>query len=205
MEAKQRIYNLLEKYVPENAVHYCLDLWVATPFNFRISRIRSTKLGDYRFDPNTTQHTISLNCNLNKYNFLITYIHEYAHLSNTKINGRKTEPHGIAWQNEFKRLMAPMLSPLIFPGPVLEVLKKHMRKPKASSQADPNLARVLKMYDADAENLFFLDDADLGEVFIFRGNKYKKIATRRTRVLCEHVSSGKKYLIPKIAQIENLK
>ena len=43
-----------------------------------------------------------------------------------------------------------------------------------------------------AEKLFFLSDVRPGETFELKGRRFEKGETRRTRVLCREVSSGKK-------------
>jgi len=200
--AKEKFYHILEKHVPQNAIHYCLDLWTSKPFHFKVTRRRQTKLGDYRFDPRTKEHTITVNHNLNPYNFLITYIHEYAHLLTTEKHHRRVSPHGKEWQREFQIALGPMLTTLIFPEELLKELMRHMRNPKASTQSDPNLVKALRKYDEPGEDNFVLDEIETGEHFIFKGNLYQKLENRRTRVVCNHVVTGRKYLIPKIARVE---
>ncbi|MCK5366987.1 MAG: SprT-like domain-containing protein, partial [Cyclobacteriaceae bacterium] len=106
--AKKKLYQILQNQVPENAVHYCLDLWETIPFNFKVTRKRNSKLGDYRFDQRNGSHSISVNFDLNQYSFLITYIHELAHLLTTERFGRKSQPHGKEWKSNFRELMEPV-------------------------------------------------------------------------------------------------
>ncbi len=200
--SKSKFYELLPKYIPANAVHYCFDLWVANPFHFKVTRKRQTKLGDYRFDPVRNEHTISVNYNLNQYNFLITYLHEFAHLLTTEKYERKAEPHGREWKNFFKETMAPVMNSLIFPEELLPVLKRHMLNPKASSQSDPHLVKALRKYDRDYNDQLLLDEIEKGDEFSFKGNAFRKLESRRTRVVCYHLATGRKYLIPKIARVD---
>lgn len=200
--AKEKFYHILEKHIPENAVHYCFDLWIAKPFHFKVARKRQTKLGDYRFDPLRKEHTITVNFNLNPYNFLITYVHEYAHLLATEKYGRRVSPHGREWQKEFQKTLLPVMNALVFPTELLMVLSRHMMKPKASTQSDPKLVKALRMYDEHSGDDFVLDEIAVGGRFIFKGNIYQKLEVRRTRVICNHLASGRKYLIPKIARVE---
>jgi hypothetical protein len=201
--AKEKLYHILENHVPENAVHYCFDLWAAAPFNFKVSRSRSTKLGDYKYDKVRKGHTITVNHNLNQYLFLITYIHEVAHLRVTEQHGIRTSPHGREWKSLFSKLMQPVLNNLIFPDDILSPLRRHLENPKASSQSDLNLVMALRKYDPD-NGLRNLGEIGEGEVFIFKGKRYKKLDVRRTRVLCQHCNTGRKYLIPKIALVEQV-
>ncbi len=202
-EAKKKLYRILIKHVPENAVHYCLDLWSAIPFHFKVTRRRSSKLGDYRFAHNG-EHTITVNVDLNPYSFLITYIHEIAHLLTTERSGRKVDPHGKEWKSNFQELMGPMLTDLIFPPEILGALGKHMKNPKASTYADPHLVNALRKFDFHDSELIPLSSLDEGDIFEFNRNTYKKLALRRTRVLCQHTVTSRKYLISKMALVKTL-
>ncbi|MCG8305924.1 MAG: SprT-like domain-containing protein [Cytophagales bacterium] len=192
------------KHVPENAVHYCLDLWTAIPFHFKVTKTRNTKLGDYRYDHQNRSHSISVNFDLNKYSFLITYIHEIAHLLTTERHGRRSRPHGAEWKSCFQELMHPVLTDLIFPPDILGALKQHMKNPKASAYADSMLIAALRRYDPDQDGLRLLAELKEGDIFEFNGRKYKKLSVRRTRVLCQEFGSSRKYLISKMALVKNL-
>ncbi|NMM49712.1 SprT-like domain-containing protein [Marinigracilibium pacificum] len=193
--------NTFQKYLPEEAVEYCFELWLTYSFRFKITKDRQSKLGDYRYDPTTKIHSVTVNHNLNKYQFLITYIHEVAHLAVHKKYGNRVSPHGNTWKNQFKELFLPVLNDKVFPDDILRVLARHMKNPKASTHADPNLSIALAAYDDNHSEITFLDAVPEGELFNFRNKKYKKLETRRTRVICLEVSSGKKYLINKVARV----
>jgi len=204
-QAKRKLYTILEKHVPANAVHYCLDLWSVLPFHFKVTRKRSSKLGDYRYDRRNRSHTITVNYDLNPYSFLITYVHEYAHLLTTERNGRNVQAHGSEWKSNFRELMLPVMTDLIFPPAVLSPLKKHMKKPKASTYADNALLLALRQFDNNDHGLVPLSLLQEGDVFEFNRNMYTKLNARRTRILCQQSSTKKKYLISKAALVRNLR
>ncbi len=205
MESRPKLYQILSRHVPENSVHYCLDLWIATPFHFKVTRNRSSKLGDYRFDPHQKDHTISVNHGLNKYSFLITYVHEIAHLVTTEKHGRRAQPHGKHWKMTFIELMHPLLNDLVFPADVLEPLRRHMKNPPASSHSDLRLVNALRQYDANQDNLVPLASLEQGDIFEFNKHMYKRLDVRRTRVLCLQADTERKYLIPKLAMVRSLR
>jgi hypothetical protein len=204
VDNSSKIYSLLERHLPANAVHYCFDLWHQHPFNFKVARTRSSKLGDYRFEPAGNRHSISVNHSLNPYNFLITYLHEFAHLLCTIRHKNRCAPHGKEWKAAFKEVMQPVMNDLVFPTALLPEIYRHMANPKASSQADHRLAAALRSYDQLPEDVGMLNEIDEGALFIFQGIRYEKMLTRRTRVLCHQVHSGKKYLIPKVALVKKV-
>ncbi len=197
---QKKYVELLERFLPSDAVHYCYDLWINYPFHLKITRSRQSKLGDYRYSPNQKSHTITINQNLNPYNFLITYIHEVAHLvTHVQYNGRIL-PHGKEWKKTFQELMMPMLSNLVFPDDILRPLMKYMKNPAASSCSDPGLFKALRQYDEET-SLVMLSELLSGEQFIFHHRFFTKEKIRRTKVLCTEVHSGKKYLIPQLAMV----
>ncbi len=193
------IINLLEPYVPAQALDYCCQLWYDQNFRFTVKRKRVTKLGDYRYNPETKEHSITVNADLNTYSFLLTYIHEVAHLVTFKKYGRKVSPHGIEWKTEFKKLMLPLLNPTIFPDDLLRHIASYLKNPKASSCNDHNLSRTLSEYD-EKDNTF-LSDIPIGQTFTLGNKHFKKGSLRRTRYLCQDVHSKKQYLISKSATI----
>jgi hypothetical protein len=200
--AREKLRDILIKHVPSRAVDYCLDLWISQPFHFKVTKKRQSKLGDYKYDPVYRDHTITVNHNLNAYAFLITYIHELAHLRVTEKFGRQVKPHGHQWKSEFRQLMHPVLNEHVFPENILEALRIHMLNPKASTQSDQRLVAALRHYDHTVNGAVCLKDLEEGSVFIYNGHAYRKIKTRRTRILCQHSHSGKKYLISGIALVE---
>ncbi|MFY0653253.1 MAG: transcription elongation protein SprT [Cyclobacteriaceae bacterium] len=196
--------DLFEKHVPSTAVDYCYQLWLSFDFNLRITKKRNSKLGDYKFDPATTQHSISVNHNLNKYSFLITYIHEVAHLTTKEKYPRKVSPHGREWKNEFRKLMLPILNDKIFPDGLLRALASHMRNPKASSTSDKLLYKALMEYDEN-NGAILLAELEIGSTFLFNKRIYKKLEKRRTRSLCVEMKSNKKYLVSETASVKPFK
>ena len=189
----------LAKKVPFAALDYCVALWEEYPFHFKVVKKRATKLGDYCYDRRDKSHTITVNHDLNPYQFLITYVHEVAHRA---VHHCRQKPHGIYWQMKFRNLMSPLLKPAVFPEDVLEVLTRHMRNPKASTAADPALARILSRYDSEGSNLPTLAEVAVGGEFVFRERAFKKLEKKRTRAVCLDISNRKKYLISEVAEVK---
>lgn len=199
MNTELKFKTLLQNHVPQGAVEYCFSLRLSHPFHFKLKKSRQSKLGDYKYNPKDKSHTITLNHDLNKYAFLVTYIHEVAHLITYLEFGRKVSPHGKEWKNNFKRLFIPLLNDEVMPDRVLRALARHLKNPKASSCADPELYRTLSQYDDKPK--VFLSDITVGASFTLGNRVFKKEKLRRTRYVCEEVKTGKKYLISKSAQV----
>lgn len=169
-------------------------------FEFKIKKARQTKLGDYRFNPQTNKHTITVNNDLNPFAFLVTYLHEVAHLIAFKQYGRRIQPHGKEWKNCFKEVAEPMLLPDVFHESVLLALKRYFRNPKASSCSDPVLYQILKQFDEPSDKLL-LKEIPIGSMFQFNQKVFVKLEKKRTRSVCQEVTSKRKYLISDLAEV----
>lgn len=191
---------VFQKFIPETAVSYCNKLYQKLAFEFKVKKARQTKLGDYRYDPRSDKHTITINNDLNQYAFLVTYLHEVAHLVAFKQFKRSIQPHGKEWKNSFKEIAAPMLSEEVFPKSVLAALKRYFKNPKASSCSDPVLYQILKQFDAPSDKIL-LKDIPIGDSFIFNKRNFTKLEKKRTRSVCKEMESGRKYLISDLAEV----
>lgn len=173
---------------------YCLDLWRQTPFSLKLTKPRHTKAGDFSVRQN--RYRISINHNLNPYQFLVTYVHEVAHLHTARNNVRISKPHGGAWKTTFQNLLSPLLKQDIFPEPLLTLLICHMRRPKASTFSDPMLTRAFRMFDPTSTDQVALRKLKDGSLFCIRGRYFKKGKLLRTRFLCYEVTTSRAFLVP---------
>ena len=144
----------LQKYLPERAVESCFELIRENGVHLKIVNERVTRHGDYRRMPDG-KHQITVNATLNKYRFLITLVHEIAHLVAFEKYGRRIKPHGMEWKRTFQYLMLPFIRPEIFPSTLLPLLAKHFRNPKASSSTDTQLSIALKAFDEKSIDQFW--------------------------------------------------
>lgn len=192
---------VLTKHIPQAAIPYCLELWLAYPFHFKITRQRKTKQGDYRYHKLQKTHVITVNHNLNPYAFLITYIHEIAHQDAFQQHGYAISPHGKEWKRCFQRLMKPILLPSVFPEKVLNALTQYMRNPKASTCSDPELIMALQTYDVQ-EGFIPLSRVQINRTFRFNQRIFLKEQVKRTRAWCREIKTGKRYTVAQSALVE---
>ena len=141
---------ILTKYLPEPAVPVILEWLKVQKAQLKITRGRNTKLGDYRPPLKYKFHRISVNHNLNKYHFLITLVHEFAHLTNWEKNRNQVKPHGNEWKREFGELMQNFIAADIFPADIYPVLNRFLKNPTSTS-ANTELTRKLRSYDNSAK------------------------------------------------------
>jgi SprT protein len=196
-----------EPHVPQLAYAYCKQLHQQYQFDFSLSRPRRTRLGDFTTKPGFTPR-ITVNVNLNPYNFLITYIHEVAHCAVYRQHKgffkKRLAPHGIEWKREFGRLLVPVMNDHIFPQDILQPLLRYAKNPKASTGADQMLYNAIKKYDdhslhGNKTSLLHLTE---GTNFVFQNRLFTRGSLRRTRVLCTDKASQRRYTIPAHALVE---
>ena len=195
--------DVLYKYLPEHSVPMCFELIKTNRVHLKIVNERVTRHGDYRRESNG-QHLITVNYSQNQYRFLITLIHEIAHLVAFEKYGRFIKPHGDEWKITFQRLMIPFIRPEIFPNNILPLVARHFRNPKASSDTDATLALALKQFDPENDK-HYVFEIPFGSTFrIHNGKVFKKIALRTKRFECLEIASGKTYLFNPNAEVELL-
>lgn len=198
------VKQIIAKYLPEHAVDTIFELIKMYGVHLKIVNERVTRHGDYRRDP-AGYHQITVNSNLNKYRFLITLIHEIAHLAAFEKFGRNIKPHGDEWKLTFQKLMVPFIRPDVFPPVLLPLLARHFRNPKASSDTDATLALALKQFDEKASEKSYIFEIPYGSQFrIYNGKIFKKGAQRVKRFECTEVATGKLYLFNPNAEVELL-
>lgn len=193
---------VLLKYLPEHAVESVFELIKTNSVHLKIVNERVTRHGDYRRHP-SGKHQITVNANLNKYRFLITLVHEIAHLAAFEKYGRIIKPHGNEWKITFQRLMIPFIRPEIFPNSVLPLVANHFRNPTASSDTDARLAFALKQFDERKPDIHFIHEVPSGSFFrIKNGKVFQKKGLRVKRYECLEVKTGKLYLFNANAEVE---
>ncbi len=192
---------ILSKYIPENAVEIIYSWIMQYKFHLQISRSRTTKLGDYRPPVRMHTHKISINYNLNKYAFLITLVHEIAHLIVWEKYKKSVKPHGKEWKTEFKYLMINFFDDKIFPKDISNALSVYLENAFASSVSDLDLTRILNNYD-NKSDFILLEELPQNTVFkIHNGRIFKKQGKLRKRYRCLCLENKKEYLFNPLAQV----
>ncbi len=187
--------------IPPAANAYCLALWSKCPFNFKLRKSRHTKAGDFTVRQGHI-HRITVNEDLEPCLFLITYIHEVAHLAVHLQYGHRVVSHGPEWKHAFRQLMEPVMNESVFPATLLPHLLRHMKNPKASTFSDSLLMAAFRQIDERQKQVLLLSHIPEGSVFAFRGRWFKKGKLRRTRVACREIHSKANYLIPEEVPVE---
>lgn len=192
----------LQKYLPECAIAPCFELIKTHGVHLKIVNHRVTRHGDYRRMPNGL-HQITVNASLNKYRFLITLVHEIAHLVAFEQYGRRIKPHGLEWKRTFQHLMVPFIRPEVFPSQLLPIIANHFKNPKASSSTDARLSIALKAFDEEERKNSYVYEIPMGSVFrLYNGRLFKKGKKKVKRYECVELSTGRLYLFQPNAEVE---
>ncbi len=195
--------SLLHQHLPSDTVAYCLSLWQQHPFHFQITRPRRSKFGDYAYC-SLKGHRISINGNMNRYAFLITYLHEVAHQRVCIRFGTGVAPHGRSWKKMFRELLQPVLTEGIFPADILLPLLDYARDPKAATASHQPLYQALRRYDQHPEGTLRLVEVPENQSFELGGRTFIKHQKRRTRFLCTDQQNGRQYTVPAEAMVRPL-
>lgn len=195
--------DILERYLPGHAVDMAFELIKLYGVHLKIVNERVTRHGDYHRSTDGF-HRITVNASLNQYRFLITLVHEIAHLAAFEKFGRNIKPHGDEWKMVFQRLMVPFIRPEIFPPQLLPLLARHFRNPKASSDTDATLALALKQFDEKTDKNYIFEVPYGSHFRIHNGKIFQKGAQRVKRFECTEVSTGRVYLFNPNAEVELL-
>jgi SprT protein len=197
-------FSALHKYLPAGSYDAVLEYIYQYKIQLTIARSRQSILGDYRHAHLDKGHRISVNGDLNKYAFLVTLLHEIAHLVTFENHGRKVLPHGQEWKQNFGELLTHFVGKNIFPEDVEKALQKSIKNPAASSCGDEKLLRVLKNYDQAKMGVVLLEQLQTGVAFKIKGNRvFIKGEKIRKRYKCQEIATKKWYLFSPVYEVVN--
>jgi SprT protein len=203
MPKKEAPLDYLRRWIPAEAAPPILEYLNHYQVHLTITRERKSVLGDYRHVTHTSNHRISVNGNLNHYSFLITLIHELAHLVTFMEYGNGVQSHGREWKKIYRKILEEFIPLSVFPADVLTALKKNLHDLPASSCADEGLMRVLRRYDADKDGLLLVEQIPDGGCFALEDKRvFRKGKKLRKRYQCIEVATGKLYLFSPIYEVK---
>jgi SprT protein len=202
MSKKEVPLHALSAYLPENALDPVLHYLHIYKIHLTITRERNTLLGDYRHTIGDNHHRISVNGNLNPYAFLITLLHELAHLITFDEYRNRVAPHGKEWKNHFSTLLSHFMKLHIFPGDIQHALARSIQNPAASSCSDMTLMRVLRKYDTGKINGVLIEELSQGALFRLKdGRIFQRGEKLRKRYKGVDVKTGQTYLFNALYEV----
>lgn len=202
MAKKEVPLNHLSQFLPNGTYEPVLAYLNHYKVHLTIAKNRESLLGDYRHRHFDKNHRISVNGGLNKYSFLITLLHELAHLITFEQFGNKVAAHGKEWKKIYGQILADFIEHKIFPSDIEKELKRSLKNPGASTCSEEGLQRVLRNYDIKKAGHFLIEELAVGTIFKTKdGRVFKKAEKRVKRHVCIEIPSGKKYLFSPVYEV----
>ncbi|MBT3212839.1 MAG: hypothetical protein HOK57_09090 [Planctomycetaceae bacterium] len=200
---------VIRQHLPRAACGYVYDLLRKHPVEVRVVPHRTTKLGDHR-PPSHKEpwHRITMNEDLSVYAFLVTLLHEIAHLRvSTKLGERaqKEPPHGQAWQREFADAVKPVIEGSMVPRELAVALTASLQRPRAATCSDRKLLLALSRFDSNNDRLLYVEQLEVGEWFQLQSGRRFVLGNRlRSRYQCIEIESGVEFRIHSLARVVRL-
>ncbi len=192
----------LARFLPKGSFDTVAPYFSTYAIHLTLTQHRSSLHGDYRAPSRGhPYHRITVNATLNPYSFLITLLHEIAHLTTTVNHGLRVAPHGAEWKAEFRKVLLPVIGKSLFPPEVEQALQDYLRHPAASTCTDPKLFKALSRYDAVEAGQVHADDVPVGSRFELGGRTFVKLENLRTRSRCRDEATGKIYFVQGVALV----
>lgn len=205
MTKKEVPVDHLQHYLPPGTAPAVTAYLHQYKIHLTVARERRSILGDYRHRTDYQNHRISVNGNLNKFSFLITLLHELAHLLTFEQHGNSVAAHGREWKTIFGQLLRQFLEHKVFPDDIRIELHRSLKNPAASSCAEDGLLRVMRKYDEQKDDQQLLEELPGGAAFRIRdGRVFQKGEKLRKRFKCVEVKTGKLYLFSPVYEVLSL-
>ncbi|MFZ9695110.1 MAG: SprT-like domain-containing protein [Chitinophagaceae bacterium] len=206
MAKKEVPIDHLSHYLPAGTSGIVMDYLHHYKVHLTITRERQSILGDYRHKTHSSHHRISINGNLNPYAFLVTLLHELAHLLTFEKYGNRVSAHGAEWKSLFSGLLKNIVEQKLLPADIELELLRTLLNPAASSCAEEGLIRVLRKYNPAKEGHCLLEELSVGAMFRIRdGRVFSKEAKLRKRYKCREQVTGTYYLFSPVYEVEIVK
>ena len=203
MKKQETSLSFLDKFLPPGAYAQVAPFFQTHTIYLTLTYDRKSVLGDYRHPTrDVPHHRISINTTLNPYSFLITLLHELAHMFTYMHFGNKPSPHGKEWKTEFRHILVPFLGQRLFPPDVEKALLAYIHDPAASTCTDPALYKALYRYDEHKPGAKLIDELTVNQQFQTEdGQLYQVVERLRTRTKCRNLANGKMYLFQGIVEV----
>src|SRR5687768_5697587 len=179
---KEAPLHQLQEFLPPGTLDRVLQFLQIYRIHLTITRHRKSILGDYRHRTQLQNHRISINGNLNRFAFLVTLIHEIAHLLTFEKFGNTVDAHGKEWKNIYAGLLKQFLGQNIFPRDIEQELLFSLRNPAASSCAEDGLLRAFRKYNDQTDGFKLVEEIAADGLFKLEDGKvYRKGEKQRKR------------------------
>jgi len=195
-------YSNLQKYVPPASWDYISELLSVENIHIRITRPAKTKLGSFSARRHTQYKAININGDLNQWAFLITFLHEFAHLKTWQNHANKVKGHGIEWKNYYRQLIQPLQDKNLLPADISHALHAFFNGKKTNDSTDHALVKILQKYNPHISGKIYVEEIPVGVTFTYGNNqKFVMVEKLRTRFKCKEIKTGKIFIFSPLAEV----
>lgn len=198
---KEHDIQVLNKYFLEHISPLIYDIITENDFYFKVTKKRSSKYGDFK-PSQSNKAKITVNHDLDKDHFLVTFLHEYAHFIVWKKVKNLRNPHGELWKIEFYNLLKEFHFQNGFSLGLGEKLLKTFKKRNNTITYSKNKMSEILTRNV-LEDVKYLKDLENGLMFLDnKGNTFEIIEKRRTRFLCRNIKTKRLFLVHGLFKIK---
>lgn len=204
MASKEHPLAALQHFIPIAAFEEVVHLINHYKVHLTVTKSRKSVLGDYRHPYLGANHKITVNGNLNQFEFLITLLHELAHLLCYEQYKNRVDPHGKEWKSLYAQLLKAFMREEVFPADILLALKKTILNPAATANGEIQLLTVLRAYNKrNHQNAIMMGQVPEGAYFYYGKERklFVKMKKRRTRFECKEVKTGLIYSFSALTEV----
>jgi hypothetical protein len=192
---------ILLNHLPEKSVDLLTGWLERHRVSLTITRRRNTKMGDYRPPLTRDFHRISVNGDLHPMAFLVTLIHELAHLVIWEDYRRKVKPHGEEWKSQFRRMLAETQSLGVFSSEIEDIIQKFIRGQVSYRTFNQQFEERIFQSSNDNSTTLLSEIPIDAHFLLHNGRKFVKMEKLRTRYRCREIKTGRLYLISGLAKV----
>lgn len=184
----------LSSYLPASAADMVMAMIQHSSVLIRVVPPRKTLLGSFKPAVGARKHVITVNADLNPYQFLVVLLHEWAHY--VQWQQCKEKGHGAGWKTCYAHLLLQYVNSAEFPHDLCEAIVRYTGHIKSTECADMDLCRLFQKYDnmiQKQQSLFFLADIPEKTVFLHNEIPMQKQKTLRKYIVCKNLNNSRLY------------
>jgi predicted SprT family Zn-dependent metalloprotease len=194
--------DILLEFFPQTSVDFAFSLIKKHKVFFKITPERLSKKGDYYPPQRGNGHIITINGSLPEYEFLLTFLHEFAHLFVWEKYKNTVQSHGKEWKSEFQSILLDAVSLKLFPEKLEKaIFYQYLRKQAFSAQANTNLLNVLRELNPNDKTILVGDLPKGAKFWLKNGMCFVKGEKLRKRYKCKECNTKRTYTVHGFAEI----